>query len=125
MRRAEEEVDLLFDQGLRLLAQPARDEALHDPQGRPAADVWPLIVYNPLAWRRSDVVIIAPPEPRRKIDSIRNATSNQPVAFDIDEAGRAVFIARDMPSLGYATFNVETAPGAMDVDVARSFARGE
>ncbi len=110
MRRAEEEVDLLFTQGLRLLAQPARDEAPRDP---PSLNVCPLIVYNPLAWPRSDVVTVAPPEPRRKIVSIRNATNNQQVAFDIDEAGRAVFIARDIPSLGYVTFNVETAPGAM------------
>jgi hypothetical protein len=110
MRRAEKEVDLLFAQGLQLLAQPARDEAPRDP---PAPNVWPLIVYNPLAWRRSDVVTIAPPEPRRKIISIRDAANNQPVAFDIDETGHAIFIARDAPALGYMTFNVETAPGAM------------
>ena len=33
------------------------------------------------------------------------------VPFDIDDAGNAVFVAKNVPSMGYATYEVTTAPG--------------
>jgi hypothetical protein len=79
----------------------------------PSSSVWPLLVYNPLSWKRDDVVTIQPPSPDLKITRITYAATNQAVPFDIDEDGRAVFIARSIPAVGYTTFNVETAPGKM------------
>lgn len=108
MKRAKSEVDGLLDQGIRLLAEPALGDA---PRARPAANAWPVVVYNPLSWSRSDLVDLAPPEPNVRISAVRDAAGKS-VAFDVDERGHALFVARDVPSLGYSTFAVETAAGA-------------
>lgn len=110
MQRARAEADFMLDQGMRLLAQPTRDDASRTLSAR---NVWPLLVYNPLSWQRDDVLSIAPPDAQMKIIAIRNAVNNQSITFDVDEQGRAVFIARDVPALGYATYRIETAFGKM------------
>jgi hypothetical protein len=99
--------DLLRD-GINLLAQPARDDALPAPL---PANVWPLLVYNPLSWERTDAVMVDPPERSLRITRIRRAAGTQEVPFDIDEHGRAIFIARAVPPLGYTTYLVDTAAG--------------
>jgi alpha-mannosidase len=110
LQRAEKEVDFLLDQGVRLLALPRREETPRQLQG---PNLWPLLVYNPLSWQRDDVVAVAPPDAQLQIERIRNAADNQPISFDVDELGRAIFIARNVPALGYATYIIETAPGQM------------
>ena len=110
MQKAEKEADFLLDQGMQLLAQPSRDETR---QRLPSSNVWPLVVYNALSWQRDDLVIVAPPSSGLKIVVVRKAGSNQLIPFDIDEQGRAVFVAHDVPSVGYATFQLETLPGQM------------
>ena len=110
MQRAKKEDDFVLDQGAQLLAQPTREEA---PRALGTRNVWPLLVYNALSWRRDDVVTVAAPETGLKIVAIRNAINNQTVPFDIDEQGRAVFVAHDVPSVGYGIFHVETASGQM------------
>jgi hypothetical protein len=109
MKRAGAEASDLLDDGVRLLAQPARGEP---PPARLAANVWPMLVYNPVSWPRTDVVELDPPQAGMRVSAIRNAADGQPIPFDVDERGRAVFVARDVPSLGYATFHVEVAAGA-------------
>jgi hypothetical protein len=110
MQQAKKEADLLLDQGMQLLAQPSRDDA---PQSFSSSNSWPLLVYNALSWRRDDLVTIAAPDTGLKIVAIRKAGSNKPIPFDIDEQGVAVFVAHDIPSVGYGMFQVETAPGQM------------
>jgi alpha-mannosidase len=110
MQRARAETDFMLDQGMRVLAEPERDDTA---RLLPARNVWPLLVYNPLSWQRDDVISVASPDAQLRITAIRSALNNQPVAFDVDEDGRAVFIARGVPALGYTTYQVETAPGKM------------
>jgi hypothetical protein len=110
MQQATDEVNTLLDRGMKVVAQPARDEAVRSSTDRSA---WPLLVYNPLSWQRDDVVNIAPPGDQLKIVAVRNAATNQVVPFDVDESGHAVFIAQNVPATGYSTYNVETAPGKM------------
>lgn len=110
MQKARNDVDSLFDEGLRVLAQPARGES---PQSLRSKNTWPLLVYNALSWQRDDLVVVDAPEPNLKIVAIRKAGSSQAIPFDVDELGRAVFVAHDVPSIGYSTFEVETATGQM------------
>lgn len=56
------------------------------------------------------MVRLAPPSENKKITAIRDSAGAN-VPFDIDEAGNAVFLARDIPSMGYATYAVTTAAG--------------
>lgn len=110
MQKARHEVDYLFDEGLRLLAQPAREEPQRSLVSK---NTWPLLVYNALSWQRDDLVVVDPPAPDLKILAIRKAGSSQTIPFDVDEFGRAVFVAHDVPSVGYSTFEIETAKGEM------------
>ncbi len=110
MQQAEKETDFLLDQGMQVLAQPSSDES---PKSLTTTNVWPLLVYNALSWKRDDLVTIAAPASGLKIVSIRKAGNRQVIPFDIDEQERAVFVAHDLPSVGYAMFDVETAPGQM------------
>lgn len=109
MERAKTEVDYLFDEGLRLLAQSSRGES---PRSL-SESIWPLLVYNALSWQRDDLVEVPPPAAGLKIVAIRKSGNNETVPFDVDERGRAVFVARNIPSIGYSMFQVETAKGEM------------
>ena len=110
MQKAKTEADYLLDEGMRLLAQPSRDEP---PRSLSSGNIWPLLVYNALSWRRDDLVVIAPPAPGLKIVSVRKSGNNQTIQFDVDEQGRAVFVAQNVPSIGYTMFQVETTRGEM------------
>jgi hypothetical protein len=95
---------------MQLLSQPSRDQAR---QPLASINVWPLLVYNALSWRRDDLVTVAAPAAGLKIVAVRKAGDNQTITFDVDEQGRAVFVAQNVPSVGYAMFHLETAPGQM------------
>jgi hypothetical protein len=95
---------------MQLLAEPSRGDA---PQSLASSNVWPLLVYNALSWQRDDLVTVAAPATGLKIVAIRRAGKNQTIPFDIDDQGNAVFVAHDLPSVGYAMFQLETAPGQM------------
>lgn len=102
-----EETDELLHTGIGALADPSRFE-----DRRPAADgsVIPVIVYNGLSWQRNDLVRLASPSDNRKITAIRDSAGTA-VPFDVDESGNADFVAENIPSMGYATYEVTTAPG--------------
>lgn len=106
---AKNETDQLLRTGLATLADPSRFE-----DRKPAADntTVPVMIYNALSWERNDVVRIASPTPERKIVAIRDSAGAN-VPFDIDSSREAVFVAKRVPSMGYATYKVETAPGEM------------
>jgi hypothetical protein len=106
MKDASDEVDRLFDKGINFIAQPTR----FDTPKVPSANVRNVVVYNGLSWTRSDVVRLDPPFGSR-IVSVRNSTGDTVVPFDIDGDGAAIFVAADVPAMGYASFDVTTAPG--------------
>lgn len=106
--KAKTETDKLFRTGIGVLAQHSRFE-----DSRPAenANTVPVVVYNGLSWRRSDIVRLQPPSEGTKITAIRKAATGLPVVFDIDDDGNAVFVAKDVPSMGYSTYEVSSAAG--------------
>ena len=104
---AKAETDRVLETGIAALADPSRFE---ERRSAATADAVPVMIYNGLSWVRDDVVRLAPPAAERKITEIRTA-SGSPVPFDIDDEGNAVFVAKGIPSMGYAAFQVITAPG--------------
>lgn len=108
-RRAKDETDELLKTGIGILADPSRFE--NPPLSRSYQD-YPVIIYNGLSWERDDVVSLPAPSEGEKIVSIRDA-SRRNVPFDIDETGNAVFVAKRVPSMGYATYEITAARGEM------------
>jgi hypothetical protein len=106
--RAKAEADELLKAGVGVIANPSRYETINTSAN---ADTLPLVVYNGLSWARSDVVTVTAPPDDRRITSIRDISNNSAVVFDIDADGNAVFIATDVPSMGYKAYEVTTAAG--------------
>ncbi|MEZ5347469.1 MAG: hypothetical protein R2681_18195 [Pyrinomonadaceae bacterium] len=107
MNRSTGELDFLLRQGIKLIAQPTR----YDAQIRGDENTWNVLVYNGLSWNRNDVVKLEAPGQNLRISEIRDSVSGGKIEFDINEEGRAVFVARDIPSLGYRVFSVKTERG--------------
>lgn len=108
MNAAQTEVDYLLRQGINLAVQPSRYDS---PARQKNANTFNALVYNSLSWSRSDVVKLAPPAENLRITEIRDLTSNQKIAFDINEQGQVLFIAANVPSFGYKTFEITTEAG--------------
>ncbi|MEP7213325.1 MAG: glycosyl hydrolase-related protein [Acidobacteriota bacterium] len=106
MTRARGEVDLLLKKGIGVVAQPNR----YDRTQQSAANRQSMVVYNGSSWQRSDVVRVAAPDANSKISGIRDS-AGAPVRFDTDREGNAVFVARNVPSFGYSTYEITTAAG--------------
>lgn len=104
--KAKAETKMLLRDGVKVIAQPTRFDS---PLALPA-NVRPVIVYNDLSWSRSDIVKLAAPDANSRIVTIKNSAGVS-VPFDIDENGNAVFVAKDIPAIGYSTFEVSTAAG--------------
>ena len=108
MSRAKAETDELLKTGISALSQPSRyDTARRSTAG----NVQSVMIYNPLSWVRSDVVRLEPPAEGLRIVSIRDASAGTLLAFDVDDDGKAVFVAKDVPAMGYATYEISTAAG--------------
>ncbi|MEZ5428983.1 MAG: glycosyl hydrolase-related protein [Pyrinomonadaceae bacterium] len=108
MKTAEDDLDFLFGQGIDLLVQPDR----YDAQFRQrSADTWNALVYNGLSWTRSDVVRLETPRENLRINGVKDMTGGQEIPFDIDERGRAVFVAAGVPSFGYKIYEITTEAG--------------
>ncbi len=108
MKSARTEVDMLLKQGIGLLAQPSR----FDPViVNLSPNNYNLLVYNGLSWTRSDVVRVALPKEGQKITAIYDLSTKASVKFDVDEFGNAIFVAREVPAMGYSTYEVATASG--------------
>ncbi len=105
--QAKAETDQLLASGLATIADPSRFE-----DRKPAVDggTVPVMIYNGLSWSRTDTVRLAPASDNNKITSIRDSVGAN-VPFDIDETGHAVFLAKDIPSMGYSTYSVTIATG--------------
>ncbi|MGI9035777.1 MAG: hypothetical protein ACR2GD_07030, partial [Pyrinomonadaceae bacterium] len=109
LTEARGELDQLFGQGLKLLAQPSRYDQIKIEKN---ADVFHLLVYNGLSWTRSDVAKFNLPQKNLRVVKIRRASDNQEIKFDVDETGNIIFVAGDVQAFGYAMFDIETANGA-------------
>lgn len=107
MSSAKHEIDELFDEGIDVITQLTRFDAIEQ---KPANTHF-VKVFNGLSWKRDDVVRLEPPKKDVKIISIKRADNNSSVAFDIDEKGNAVFVAKEIPSLGYVSYIVGVEPG--------------
>jgi hypothetical protein len=105
---AREKTERLLDTGIKIIAQRSRYDTTSSTAN---ASRIPLVVYNGNSWIRSDVVRIKPPIDATKITSVNDLSSGRSVPFDIDADGRAVFIAKDVPSLGYKSFEITTVAG--------------
>lgn len=108
MTRAQQEVENLFSRGLALAAQPSRYD---QPFKQTSSNEWNVLVYNGLSWSRNDVVQVEAPREGLKIVGVRDLTTKQPIVFDVDEDGHALFVAKEVPSFGYRVFEIITAPG--------------
>ena len=109
LNNAKGELDQLFDQGLKILAQPSRYDQIKIEK---EANAFHLLVYNNLSWQRDDVARFKLPQENLRVSKIRRASDNEEIKFDVDEAGNVIFVAKQIPSFGYATFEIETATGA-------------
>ena len=67
----------------------------------------PVIVFNPMSWKRTDVVRIKAPSDLKHV-SVREAAGREMPA-DIVE-GQLVFTAKDVPSVGYKVFYLIDSP---------------
>jgi alpha-mannosidase len=105
---AKAETDRLLASGIKIIAQPSR----YDSVASSTSDTsFPYVVYNGNSWQRSDVVRIAPPKEGLRIVGVKDLADQSPVTFDTDGDGAAIFVARDVPSLGYRSFEIFTAAG--------------
>ncbi|PYS98505.1 MAG: hypothetical protein DMF63_15870 [Acidobacteria bacterium] len=105
--RAKNETDELLKTGIGILADPSRFE---DRRPDVNASTSPVLIYNGVSWQRTDVVKISAPASDRKIVAVRDAAGVN-VPFDVDESGDAIFVAKNIPAMGYATYDVTTAAG--------------
>ncbi|MGI8468470.1 MAG: glycosyl hydrolase-related protein, partial [Pyrinomonadaceae bacterium] len=108
MSKAKNETDFLLNQGLGILAQSSRYDATVPQKSE---NTWSALVYNGLSWDRNDVVKLKTPRENLRITEIRDLSNSQKIKFDIDENGDAIFVAQDVPSMGYKTFEIITAAG--------------
>ena len=122
MSKASRESEFLMNQGLSVLAQPSR---YADISPLKSSNTWNALIYNGLSWNRSDVVKLNSPQKNTKIIEIRDLAANRKIKFDTDENGAAVFIARDIPSMGFRTYEVTTADGVAVSTLKESAGKSE
>ena len=109
MSKAKDETDFLLKQGIGILAQPSRYAASIPLKSE---NTWNALIYNGLSWTRSDVVKLESPQENLRITEIKDLADNRKIKFDVDENGDAVFVANDVPSMGYKTYEITTANGS-------------
>ncbi|MDZ7331411.1 MAG: glycosyl hydrolase-related protein [candidate division KSB1 bacterium] len=76
-------------------------------------NVTPVLIYNPLAWTRTDIVELLLPEDDHQIYSLFNS-QGKAIPSQIVSAGRyrnkILFIAEDIPAMGYAVYELRSQP---------------
>ncbi|MDB5104361.1 MAG: type protein [Fibrobacteres bacterium] len=66
---------------------------------------WSIVVFNPLSWRRDDLVRVPLAELPPRFD-IADAATGRPVRYQKTEGGQALFQASGVPGLGYKVYEV-------------------
>jgi hypothetical protein len=64
-----------------------------------------IVAFNPLAWKRSDVVQFSPAGLGRDFRTV-DASTGKEVAHQALPNGQMIFVAVDVPSTGYKTFSI-------------------
>ncbi|MBS1796851.1 MAG: hypothetical protein JSS81_23700 [Acidobacteria bacterium] len=108
MNRAADEVDYMLRQGIGFAAQGSRYDAAPVQK---SANTYNVLVYNGLSHPRSDVVRLKAPRENLKVTGVRDLAAGRKVAFDVDDQEQVIFIASEVPSCGYKTFEIETEAG--------------
>ncbi|MBC7795767.1 MAG: hypothetical protein H7Z37_02715, partial [Pyrinomonadaceae bacterium] len=108
MSKAKNETDFLLNQGVNVAAQRTRYESTITQKSE---NDWNVFVYNGLSWSRNDLVKLKSPLENLRIIEITDLTDKQTTKFDIDDEGDAVFVAQNVPSMGYKTYKIVTADG--------------
>ncbi|MGZ9585630.1 DUF7402 domain-containing protein [Paenibacillus marinisediminis] len=65
-----------------------------------------IAVYNALSWERSDVVAVEPGQLPNHFDIVDKETG-QPVEYEKREDGTVVFVAANVPGLGYKMYSIK------------------
>lgn len=65
------------------------------------------IVYNNLSWKRCDVVTMEKPAAAGEIFRLVDARGNE-VPYQLTREGEIVFVAEDIPSMGYSTYYIRS-----------------
>jgi hypothetical protein len=86
-----------------------------------AMDVGPgnLIVFNPLNWRRSDLVKVDLDNGQEIVDRATGQAAPYFVLHQYGDFRRVEFMAEDVPSLGYRVYKLRDAKGAVSAPVVR------
>jgi hypothetical protein len=74
-----------------------------------------LVVFNPLSWERTDIVKTMLPQPlidRKGRFRLIDSRSGREEPFEIRDERTVQFLARDIPSLGYAVYSVSVDQAA-------------
>ncbi len=69
-----------------------------------------LVVFNPASWARTDLVSVPLPEGVTGPCQVRDEATGEVAAAQSTSDGQLLFIARDVPPLGYRRFRIEAAP---------------
>jgi hypothetical protein len=76
-----------------------------------------LVVFNPLTWKRTDVVRFAASGMGTGFQ-ISDASTGKVIPHQVMPDGQAVFVAEDVPGVGYKTFSIQ--PGGAAANAAAS-----
>ena len=92
-----------------------------------------LVVWNPLSWKRSEIVRTPAPAQLPSPFRLMDAEHGKEIPFQMDKGERAqdtlIFLAEDVPALGYKTFRFEagapatgsTAPALSGLEIENEF----
>jgi Glycosyl hydrolases family 38 N-terminal domain/Glycosyl hydrolases family 38 C-terminal domain/Glycosyl hydrolases family 38 C-terminal beta sandwich domain len=82
------------------------------------------MVFNPLSWTRTDIVKVTLPQPlvEKKGDfRLIDRRTGLEVPFQLADERTVLFLARDVPSMGYAVYSVSFGQGQTPAVPAASF----
>jgi hypothetical protein len=99
-----------------LLSQFAR--VMATPDGPQSSGERSIVVFNPSAWERTDVVCLSA-QSGSHISRIIDKRWGKAVEFDTDSDGTVYFIAEKIPATGYAAFGIAEEPGASKTTIQR------
>ena len=127
-----EEVDRIGSEILESSLKAIASQIAFPPPPQP--DALPIIVFNPLNWQRSEVVTIPLPTPH--LESGGNQSQHweiynlegQKLPSQLSEKGLLLFLANDIPSVGYRVFWLcyqQTAPDNISTSLLNSPADSE
>ena len=74
-------------------------------------NVKPIFIYNPLAWQRTDLVVLELPEDDRKAYTVFDASGREIPSQTVPSgrySNKILFIAKDVPAMGYSIYQLRS-----------------